>query len=174
MIAFLLPIPLANRFVGMGKVSRLISLPIACIIIGICLALATPHGRYYALIAALLFAVGRGPSVANGLNCVNNEPIRPERDGWDTKWFSWICHGDPHAWAIFRIAIFYLPFFEFISYRYGVFASMSYALCWMLCYSAVKPLWNVMGWTVTENCYTSAAEWAECVLFAIILGFMVY
>lgn len=178
-LLWLLAIPLANRFVGMGIVSRLISLPVASLVIGTSLCMAIKCDPWWIMAFAGLFALGRGPNIANGFHLITGEPIDPSRDGWDTRWITEIINGSVFDWAFLRIYIYYMPFFVVVAIAnqvstfYGLLAVGVYALSWCACYFYVKPLWTRMKWPVSPNCYTVAAESAECVLFAVILGILI-
>ncbi len=171
-LLWLLLIAPADRLVGTGWLSRLISLPLASAIIGICLVLAMGVAWWWSLVFAALFALGRGPNVANGFKAVDNLPIDPARDGWDTRWFSAFTGGNSSIWGYYRIFFYYAPFFIAISPTWGISADVAYALCWAACYRFVRPVWGFLRLPEFANFTTFGAETAECICFAGIIAIL--
>ena len=178
-LLWLLPIPFAARFVGMGTISRLISLPIASLVIGGALTMALGKPLWMIPVIGILFAVGRMPTVADGLDIVIRQKIDPARDSWDSAWIRNIAFHlsnnvfvEDTIWSLIRIIVFYLPLFLAVSLRFGLFGAIAYGIAWAGCYAVVVPIWKALKWTPDGDC-AAAAEWAECVLFAVILGVMV-
>lgn len=169
---YLLPTPFANRFVGTGIWSRVYSMPIACVLIGLSMSLTLHLSWLWALAFGVAFFIGRSPNVATALSLASYSPeVQPNRDGWDTKWITAICNNNPFIWAYIRITTFYTPFFLLIS-DYGVMASSIYGVCWASCYSASLPICKKFGIADSES--TAVGEMSECVLFMVIIAALTF
>jgi hypothetical protein len=136
--------------------------------------LATEQPYWWVGVYAVLFAIGRIPTVANGLNLVDKQPINPARDGWESHWITWIAIKfdglQTYVWAFLRVFSFYLPLFFSINLQKGALFCAAYGLCWVSCYALAKPF---LAWIKSTRDPATIAEWVQVTLFAGILGLIV-